>query len=240
MMNHVKKEISRSGDFPSPFEPLKRLIKKLPDQRYTPLKPRPKPLKKSKAYENADDPCIFLREMADVKPLSGKNYVSKKLPPARIKKKFETNDPEVMDKLHRLVDTGDGFIVSDTPEYMEGRGYHVSADITRRLHRGDFAIRDHIDLHGLNAIEAEKVFNGFMKEATLSGKSAVLIIHGRGLSSPKEPVLKTKTRQWLTRGPWRKWVIAFTSARSCDGGAGATYVLLRNRPLTKKGMKKNK
>jgi DNA-nicking Smr family endonuclease len=30
----------------------------------------------------------------------------------------------------------------------------------------------------------------------------------------------------------RKWVIAFSSARSCDGGAGATYVLLRQRPLT--------
>ena len=240
MINYVKKENSRSGDFPSPFEPLKKLIKKLPNQKHTSLKPRPKRLKKNKGYGNPDDPGLFLREMADVKPLSGKNYVSKKWPSACIKKIPEDNDSEVMDKLHRLVDTGDGFIVSDTPEYMEGRGYHVSPDITRRLHRGEFAIQDHIDLHGLNAIEAEKIFNRFMKEATLSGKSAVLIIHGRGLSSSRDPVLKTKTCQWLTRGPWRKWVVAFTSARSCDGGAGATYVLLRGRPLTKSRRKKKR
>jgi DNA-nicking Smr family endonuclease len=40
--------------------------------------------------------------------------------------------------------------------------------------------------------------------------------------------------QWLSSGHWRKWVVAFTSARMCDGGAGASYVLLRRRPLTKR------
>jgi DNA-nicking Smr family endonuclease len=67
----------------------------------------------------------------------------------------------------------------------------------------------------------------------------ILIIHGRGLSSPADPVLKTKVIQWLSTGPWRKWVMAYASARLCDGGAGATYVLLRNRPATKR-MKKKK
>jgi DNA-nicking Smr family endonuclease len=31
----------------------------------------------------------------------------------------------------------------------------------------------------------------------LSGKGVVLIIHGRGLSSPDEAVLKNKVREWL-------------------------------------------
>ena len=35
-------------------------------------------------------------------------------------------------------------------------------------------------------------------------------------------------------GVWRKWILAFTSARLCDGGTGATYVLLRERPYTKR------
>jgi len=26
--------------------------------------------------------------------------------------------------------------------------------------------------------------------------------------------------EWLTHGAWRKWVVAYASARSCDGGAG--------------------
>ncbi len=38
--------------------------------------------------------------------------------------------------------------------------------------------------------------------------------------------------QWLASEPWQKWVIAFSSARLCDGGAGAAYVILRQRPVT--------
>ena len=53
-------------------------------------------------------------------------------------------------------------------------------------------------------------------------------------------VLKSKVYQWLTSSPWNKWVVAFTSARLCDGGAGATYVVFRPRPLTKRLRKKRK
>ena len=56
----------------------------------------------------------------------------------------------------------------------------------------------------------------------------------QGRSPITHNVLKTKVKEWLTSGPWRKWVIAFTSARACDGGTGATYVLLRQRPATKR------
>jgi DNA-nicking Smr family endonuclease len=74
----------------------------------------------------------------------------------------------------------------------------------------------------------------------MAGKRSVLIVHGRGLSSPSKPVLKAKVYEWLTSGQWRKWVIAFSSARSYDGGTGATYVLLRQRPLTKRFRKRTK
>ncbi|MDP6394410.1 MAG: Smr/MutS family protein [Desulfobacterales bacterium] len=57
---------------------------------------------------------------------------------------------------------------------------------------------------------------------------------GCGLSFASKPILKTKVFQWLASEPWRKWVIAFSSARLCDGGAGAAYVLLRQRPVTKR------
>lgn len=137
-------------------------------------------------------------------------------------------------RLQQLVDDGTGFLVCDTPEYMEGVGYRAPPGITERLHRGDFAVQAHIDLHGLTAEAAEEVFDAFMKESIRTGKGVVLIIHGRGLSSPGEPVLKTRVSQWLSSGHWRKWVVAFTSARMCDGGAGASYVLLRRRPLTKR------
>jgi DNA-nicking Smr family endonuclease len=129
---------------------------------------------------------------------------------------------------------GTGFIVSDTPEYIEGTGYNVPLSIAKRLHRGDFSIQAHIDLHGLRVDDAQESFEEFLNWAVTTGRRGVLIVHGRGLSSPSEPVLKNKVKEWLTRGPWRKWVVAYCSARKCDGGAGATYVLLRQRPVSKR------
>ena len=130
-------------------------------------------------------------------------------------------------------------MVADTAEYVEGTGYNVNRAITRRLHSGEFAIQDHIDLHGQTVESAQTLFDQFFNESIAAGKRMILIIHGRGLSSPADPVLKTKVIQWLSTGPWRKWVMAYASARLCDGGAGATYVLLRNRPATKRFKKKN-
>ena len=95
-------------------------------------------------------------------------------------------------------------------------------------------MQDHLDLHGLTAAEARDAVDRFLTNAVRQGLRTVLIIHGRGLSSPGEPVLKSRLMQWLNRGVWRKWVMAYTSARRCDGGAGATYVLLRN-PTAVKG-----
>jgi DNA-nicking Smr family endonuclease len=137
-------------------------------------------------------------------------------------------------RLRGLVDRGEGFVVSDTPEYMEGVGCLAPPQITVRLHRGDFAVQGHVDLHGLTVDAAREVFDDFLRESILAGKRTVLVIHGRGLSSPADPVLKTKVAEWLCSNRWRKWVVAFTSARMCDGGSGASYILLRRRPLSRR------
>ena len=81
--------------------------------------------------------------------------------------------------------------------------------------------------------EAKEAFEEFMKEAIINGDSCVLIVHGRGLSSKQEPVLKSKVKEWLEKGPYRKYVLAYSSARPCDGGLGATYVLLSSKPIRK-------
>jgi len=141
-------------------------------------------------------------------------------------------------RLRNLVELGEGFNVSDTPEYMEGTGCSVPSSYAWRLHHGDFSIQAFIDLHGMNAQEAKTAIDAFLKEALAKGKRAVLIIHGRGLSSRAEPVLKNSVRARLTSRAWKKWLIAFSSAQSFDGGAGATYVLLRERPFSGKSAKR--
>lgn len=180
--------------------------------------------------EHIADKDLFRQVMGDVVPLA--IAVKKKRKKHRRRKGIDP-DHEVRAALHSLVNSGQGFAVRHTPEYMEGRGYGVSPHLARRLHNGDFSIQAHIDLHGLGVQDAFLRVDGFLNEAVRSGLRAVLIIHGRGLSSPRQPVLKEKLRLWLSSGRWRKWVLAFTSARAEDGGAGATYVLLRKKPVSK-------
>ncbi|MEW6187936.1 MAG: Smr/MutS family protein [Thermodesulfobacteriota bacterium] len=143
-------------------------------------------------------------------------------------------EKEIRQHLENLVKTGQGFIISQTPEYMEGTGRNIPPEITERLHRGDFSIQAHLDLHGLDLEQAKEAFGQFLTESLRQGKIGVLIIHGRGISSPGEPILKNKVREWLTRSHWRKRVIAFTSAQAYDGGAGATYILLRHHQGSKR------
>ncbi len=181
---------------------------------------------------------LFLEAMADVDPI----HRGDRLEPVAVCRVATGagNDPDVetLQQLNNLVESGEGFVVADTPEYIEGTGYHIHPEIAKRLHRGDFSIQSHIDLHGLGAKDARDAFENFLKDAVTTGKRAVLVVHGRGLSSANKPVLKAKVIEWLTKGPWRKWVIAFSSARSCDGGTGATYILLRRRPVTSQHRKR--
>ncbi|PMP67892.1 MAG: hypothetical protein C0190_02400 [Thermodesulfobacterium geofontis] len=118
-----------------------------------------------------------------------------------------------------------------TSEYIEGRAPGVSRKVIKALREGKFAIKKTLNLRGMCVEEAKNAFEEFMKEAILNGDRCILIIHGRGLSSKKEPVLKNKVKEWLERGPFRKYILAYSSARLCDGGLGATYVLLSSKPL---------
>ncbi len=218
-----------------PFENLQDLLGGRPlECRTASTRPSP-PCSRGTRQNDAE---LFADAMADVTPIHGaRRHAASDRRPARRPAPNKNGDMRAIEQLRRLVEHGHGFEVSLTSEYMEGRGYNVSREVTRRLYNGDFSIQDHIDLHGLTAAEAREVFFSFMNAAIARGRHAVLIVHGRGLSSPAKPVLKQKVFSWLTRSALRKWVIAFTSARPCDGGAGATYVLLRHRPVTKRHRK---
>ena len=203
-----------------------------------PLPSDPPPSEESAgmAQETApeSDEKLFKEAMEGVTPISRPNFVERGLPPPLPEKPETRAETEPLLKLKDLVQHGMGFEVADTPEYIEGTLYRVPPDVARRLHQGDFSIQAYINLHRFKVAEAKEAFERFIKWAVSTGKTGVLIVHGRGLSSPLEPVLKQKVVEWLTRGPWRKWVVAYATARSCDGGAGATYVLLRRRPVSKR------
>jgi DNA-nicking Smr family endonuclease len=187
-----------------------------------------------------NDQTIFEEAMADVVRLPRNICAAQPTRASSASVSANNTESEILRQLEELVRTGKGFVVADTAEYIEGTGYQVNRTVAERLHRGEFSIQGHIDLHGLSVENAGEVFEDFFKRSIADGKRMVLVIHGRGLSSPAEPILKTNVFKWLTTGRWRKWVMAFASARLCDGGAGATYVLLRKRPATKRFKKGRK
>jgi len=229
---------SQSSGTYRPFKNLKTLLDKKSFPLASDHKKEPVPTEvDKKALDASEEERLFQEVMADVVPMLRDTPPTNQGPHTRPKQSEQDPEAEALARLEDLVRGGEGFVISDTAEYMEGLGHGVNPEIVKRLHQGDFSIQVHLDLHGLGVREAHEAFEGFLKEALLAGNRAVLIIHGRGRSSRAEPVLKTKVREWLTSGPWRKWVIAFTSARACDGGAGATYVLLRQRPATKRHRK---
>ncbi len=214
------------------FEDLKALLEKTPFS--FPEHHKPKIVKNEEKSNPKLEEELFEEAMEGVTPISRENLVERifqiELPEGSRNKE----DADILGKLEDLVRYGIGFNVADTPEYIEGTNYQIHPTVAKRLHRGDYSIQAFVDLHGLLVEEAKEVFEKFLKWAVTTGKTGVLIVHGRGLSSPSEPVLKKKVVEWLTRGPWRKWVAAYCSARKCDGGAGATYVLLRPRPVSKR------
>jgi DNA-nicking Smr family endonuclease len=232
-----------SGNF-KPFKDLKALLEKNAIELKSVSKSKPKKFNKSdeKKVDMRSDQIIFQEAMADVKKISKSNHAvpsqtTNKHTNSKKNPSYDEHDSAL--QLKELIKNGTGFVVSLTPEYVEGTANKVSPEVSRLLHNGYFSIQAHIDLHGLGVNDAHQAFDRFLNKSVMAGKRAVLIIHGRGLSSPYKPILKTKVYKWLTAAPWHKWVIAFSSARLCDGGAGATYVLLRPKPLTKRFRKKN-
>ena len=138
------------------------------------------------------------------------------------------DDAEAYASLADLVDGQGAFDVSDTDEYLEGIAPGLDKRIVKRLRKGDYALEAHVDLHGMTRDEARTEVERFLVTARAAGKRCVLIVHGRGLHSKDQvPVLKERIKVWLERGRVARSVLAFTSARQCDGGAGAVYVLLR-------------
>ena len=169
------------------------------------------------------DQELFHEAMADVREIKEFRDIPFKAPKGvRPRTARKENDFEI---LTQIVKGERRIRLSDTGEYMEWTSPRIRSDITRRLHKGDFAVQDSIDLHGMTLTEAEEALTCFFRDAVKQRLFCIKVIHGRGLRSPRGPVLKEAFRK-LLHGPFSKWVLAYATAKDCDGGLGATYVVL--------------
>ena len=204
-----------------------RLLGDLSDfvkDRRIPLRERIRQVPKE---EVADDPLLFDAAMRDIQKIE---QDKKRVGQIRSEQKapVDAHDEERM--LTEALSEQCRLNVANLPEYMEGCVEGTNPVTMEKLREGEYSIQKVLDLHGLRADEAYEMFQNFIKDAIRSNIRCVKIIHGRGLKSKHEPVLKGRLKEWILRAMHRKWVIAFASSNMRDGGPGATNILLRQQP----------
>ncbi len=215
--------------FHTPFHALREQLREVPSRSPAPT-PAPAALKRPTSEETTpQDMALFLAEMAGVKPLpaDSRGRVERQ---RRLQRHapIPAAEAEALADLRNVVDGHGAFTLQYTDEYMEGVAPGVDRRLAQRLHRGDYAVQAHLDLHGYTVEEAHAVVEHFLTTAYMQGKRCVLLIHGRGHNSrDHRPVLKEQVRVWLSRGRLSRLVLAFATAPPGNGGAGAVCVLLR-------------
>ncbi|MDO8431937.1 MAG: Smr/MutS family protein [Candidatus Binatus sp.] len=174
-----------------------------------------------------DDDAILKQALEGVRPLNGSRRARMPVEPP-VGHTIVDEDAEVIAQLSDLVSGQAPFDISETEEYVEGRRVGLDPRLVSQLRRGEFAVQDHFDLHGMIQPDAKESLKDFILRSVRKGLRTVLVVHGRGLGSPGgRAVLKHACAGWLSHGSIGGHVLAFTSARPADGGAGAMYVLLR-------------
>jgi DNA-nicking Smr family endonuclease len=232
----AKKDVEPSLN--TPFRELKQRLRaesskpqalaKAPPQAKPPTRVEPSS-SNGDAAPDLDDPALFERAMAGVvvMPHGHDERVGNAPRPARPPDP-KSEEAEALAALSDLVTGTATFDITDTHDYVEGAVVGLDPRVLRRLRRGDFAWQRWIDLHGMIAPDARAAVERFLQGAFRDGLRCVLIVHGKGMNSKDQtPVLKERLKTWLARGRVGKVVLAFSSARQVDGGAGALYVLLR-------------
>ena len=175
--------------------------------------------------EGLSDQELFEFAMKDVKSLGWSSVPLHQRPPVEIQAQDEEQD--ALRALEEFIRDGN-VEIEHTAEYIEGSVHPHGRLYLDDLRSGRFSVQAHLDLHGLNLQEARFVMEEFLYESVRSGFSCVRVIHGRGRHSHKHhSVLKENIQRWLCSRRMSRHVIAYTSARRCDGGGGAVYVLLR-------------
>jgi DNA-nicking Smr family endonuclease len=209
-----------------PLAALGKMNLALPEKTSSPQPTKEKP-KKSEPDQDED---LFSSAMSGVRPIPKPKHDPPRAPSTPLPSFLHQEQEEVMQTLQDLVDGEVPLPLHETPEVMEGFAEGLDPRVLKKLRAGEFSVQDHLDLHGFTREEAKEKVDQFLLSSISSDNRCVLIIHGKGLGSKDhEPVLKNSLKSWLIRSGLRKWILAFTSARPCDGGAGAIYVLLKNR-----------
>jgi DNA-nicking Smr family endonuclease len=192
--------------------------------------PEPPPvLEKSRSIEPAPrettDEELFTEAMDGIDRLAWRHHPHPSFRPAPP----PAPDPENENRklMEEALNQESPIAVLDHPEYIEG---WVGGDGKRflpNLRNGLYSIQGQIDLHGLTRAEAQIAVEDYIIRMSRFRSCCIKIIHGRGINSPADrATLKESLQRLLSTRRMSRYVVAYASAPSRDGGVGAVYVLL--------------
>ena len=206
-----------------PFEQLKRKIERA--KAVAPAKQTP-PKKKEEFTEDE----LFNTAMHDVQVIEEYRVLACAQRARKVSDQVNACDPEkeAIAVLDEITQGQRPIHLPDTQEYVEWANPAFRDDILQRMHEGHFSVQGFLDLHGFTVPEAEMELESFIRASFKKGLRFIKIIHGRGLRSTQGARLKEAVVKRLS-GHYRKDIIAYVTARQCDGGLGALYVLLRGK-----------
>ena len=223
--------------FASPFKDLKKMLAERERSKpSTATKPKPAPTvmrppekPAQQAVEPFDDESALRQALEGVRPLHANGANRSRIPiEPPVTHTIVDEDAEVIAQLSDLVSGQAPFDITESDEYVEGYRVGLDPRLVSQLRKGEFAVQAHFDMHGMIQGAAKEALKEFIVASVRKGLRTVLVVHGRGLRSPGgHSVLKHATAGWLSHGAIGGHVLAFTTARAADGGAGATYVLLK-------------
>jgi DNA-nicking Smr family endonuclease len=160
-----------------------------------------------------EDEALFREAMGGVMPLESRDRVNVP-PPAPSAVRVVELPPEM-----KLMVDGDS-------HRFAARSAGVSHAQIAALRAGNVRAEATVDLHGMTVEPALAQLKKFLIESRQLARRCVLVVHGKGTHSENGAPLREAVMQQLL-GPLSGLVHAFASAAAADGGAGATYVMLR-------------
>ncbi len=176
-----------------------------------------------------NDPDLFRAAIGPVRPLP-----EKPLPPSAPKPRprarmAEQDEAQARDSFRYALDMS----LLEAADALSYRSEALPPHVFKRLKRGEIAVQEELDLHGMDVRTAETVLRAFLNDARQHGLGCVGVIHGKGLhgaaleNRPVDdrgvPVLKNLVDRMLRH---RADVLGFHSASAARGGTGAVVVLL--------------
>jgi DNA-nicking Smr family endonuclease len=191
-----------------------------------PIPRKPEPVLEELSEKSDDE--LFQAAMNSLERVGRKQDL---LPQAKIPLASKT-DHEAEDRrlMQEAMNEAVPLPVPDHPEYIDGWIGVSGKQYLPNLSNGLYLIQGQIDLHGMNQTEAHIAVEEYISRMSRFHPCCIKIIHGRGINSPYDrSLLKDSLQRLLNTRKMSRYVLAYASSSSHDGGAGAIYVLLNRQ-----------